>query len=86
MNHDDWQRTIERNWPGANFTQPTTEADTDPMSPDQMLDTLRGLVREVHSAKSGRTVAVQSVAAVHVFHILDTMVSAGHELPEAWKR
>jgi hypothetical protein len=77
--------TVEyEDYENASFTSQSPRVD-DPMSTEQMLDTLRGLVKEVHAAKSGRTVAIQAVAAVHVFHIMDCLMSAGHPLPEAWK-
>jgi len=54
------------------------------MSAATMHATLRGLVSEVHSEPDGAKAAIKAMAVVHLFHIMDVMLSAGHDLPGAW--
>lgn len=63
----------------------TTDPTDDCMTPANMLDTIRGLVKEAHAEPDGTKAAVKAMAVVHLFHIMDILLVAGHELPEAWK-
>lgn len=53
------------------------------VSPEQLLGTLRGLVKDVHESTGDP--ANTAIAAVHIFHILDAMLSNGHPVPLAWE-
>lgn len=56
----------------------------DPMNPDNLLETLRGLIDECHAEQDGTRKAVKAMAVVHLAHIIDVMISAGHPFPRAW--